>query len=302
MVYNGEVYNYQELRLELIKLGRVFKTSSDTEVVLEAFAQWGAVTFKKFNGMFALSIWDKQNKTLTLARDRYGIKPLYYTFDKKKFIFGSEQKAILANPLFNPTIEIDSFYEYLTFQNLFTSNTFIKNINLFPPGTYATVSLYGSSTREPKFYQYWDYEFSSPKAKVDPREYKEELSRLFRQAVSRQLVSDVEIGSYLSGGMDSGSITAVASEQISGLKTFTCGFDLSSASGLELMFDERQTAEALSASFKTEHYEMVLKSGDMQRILATLTHHLEEPKVEQIFKFCGKLASVLSSSVWCWWR
>ena len=96
MVYNGEVYNYQELRLELIKLGRVFKTSSDTEVVLEAFAQWGAVTFKKFNGMFALSIWDKQNKTLTLARDRYGIKPLYYTFDKKKFIFGSEQKAILA--------------------------------------------------------------------------------------------------------------------------------------------------------------------------------------------------------------
>ena len=155
------------------------------------------------------------------------------------------------------------------------------------------MSLYGSSTREPKFYQYWDYEFSSPKAKVDPREYKEELSRLFRQAVSRQLVSDVEIGSYLSGGMDSGSITAVASEQISGLKTFTCGFDLSSASGLELMFDERQTAEALSASFKTEHYEMVLKSGDMQRILATLTHHLEEPRVGQSYPnfYAAKLAS-----------
>ena len=114
---------------------------------------------------------------------------------------------------------------------------------------------------------YWDYKFEEIYKSKDIREYSEELIRLFKQAVKRQLVSDVELGSYLSGGMDSGSISAIASEQIKYLKSFTVGFDLSSASGLELAFDERSKAESMSATFKTEHYEMVLKSGDMERCI-----------------------------------
>ena len=134
-------------------------------------------------------------------------------------------------------------------------------------------------------------------------EYQEELDRLFQQAVNRQLVADVELGSYLSGGMDSGSITAIAAKSFSYLKTFTCGFDLSSASGIELTFDEREKAEAMSYHFKTEHYEMVLKAGDMERILPKLAWHLEEPRVGQSYpnyyaaQLAGKFVKVVLSGV-----
>ncbi|MGH9960627.1 MAG: asparagine synthetase B family protein, partial [Pyrinomonadaceae bacterium] len=132
-----------------------------------------------------------------------------------------------------------------------------------------------------------------PEFPADEREDVEELDRLFRQAVKRQLVSDVELGAYLSGGMDSGSITAVAATHLPYIKSFTCGFDLSSASGLELGFDEREKAEQMSYLFKTEHYEMVLKAGDMERILPRLTHHLEEPRVGQSYPnfYAAQLAS-----------
>ncbi len=141
--------------------------------------------------------------------------------------------------------------------------------------------------------QYWDYRFREPDHPARREEYIEELDRLFRQAVNRQLVSDVELGAYLSGGMDSGSITAIAAQSFPNLKTFTCGFDLSSASGIELAFDERAKAEAMSAKFKTEHYEMVLKAGDMERCLGKLAWHLEEPRVGQSYPnyYAAKLAS-----------
>jgi asparagine synthase (glutamine-hydrolysing) len=141
--------------------------------------------------------------------------------------------------------------------------------------------------------RYWDYHFSEPEGAVDEREYLEELDRLFRQAVNRQLVSDVDIGSYLSGGMDSGSITAVAATQLPYLKTFTCGFDLHSASGIELGFDERAAAERMSYLFKTEHYEMVLKAGDMERVMPRLAQHIEEPRVGQCYPnyYAAQLAS-----------
>ena len=159
--------------------------------------------------------------------------------------------------------------EYFTFQNIFSDRTLIENIKLLPAGHYANISIQ-DATPNLKITQYWDYNFQEPDKAGDPREYTEELDRLFVQAVDRQLISDVEIGAYLSGGMDSGSITAVAAGKIPNLKTFTCGFDLSSASGMELAFDERAKAEAMSAKFKTEHYEMVLKSGDMERCLPIL--------------------------------
>jgi asparagine synthase (glutamine-hydrolysing) len=140
---------------------------------------------------------------------------------------------------------------------------------------------------------YWDYHFREPENPASKEEYVEELDRLFKQAVNRQLIGDVELGSYLSGGMDSGSISAVAASNFPYLKTFTCGFDLSSASGIELSFDERVKAEAMSARFKTEHYEMVLKAGDMERCLPDLAWHLEEPRVGQSYPnfYAAKLGS-----------
>ena len=141
--------------------------------------------------------------------------------------------------------------------------------------------------------KYWDYHFEQPVIHLSEAEYIEELDRLFTQAVKRQLVSDVEIGSYLSGGMDSGSITAVASKSSSYMKSFTCGFDLNSASGIELAFDEREKAEFMSYLFRTEHYEMVLKSGDMERAMQSMAYHIEEPRVGQSYPnyYAAKLAS-----------
>ncbi|MBI2747517.1 MAG: asparagine synthase (glutamine-hydrolyzing) [Burkholderiales bacterium] len=298
--YNGEIYNFRELRTELEAAGYSFRSKTDTEVVLYALAHWGAAALDRFNGMFAFALWDRKERRLTLARDRYGIKPLYVARQGNRFWFASEQKAILSDAQFRRTLDKPALLEYFTFQNIFTDRTLLEDIQLLPPGHYMTIDL-GSGKPEVKRTSYWDYRFREPERPARKEEYVEELDRLFRQAVNRQLISDVELGSYLSGGMDSGSITAVAASSYPYLKTFTCGFDLSSASGIELGFDERVRAEAMSARFKTEHYEMVLKAGDMERCLPKLAWHLEEPRVGQSYpnyyaaKLAGKFVKVVMS-------
>lgn len=291
--YNGEIYNYRELRTELEAKGVRFHSQTDSEVVLNALARWGTEALLKFNGMFALALWDRKEQTLLLARDRYGIKPLYYSQQGKTFAFGSEQKAITAQPTYQKKINKPALLEYFTFQNIFTDQTLLQDMHLLPAGHHATLCLSDGVDAKLKPEQYWDYRFREPDEPADRQEYIEELDRLFKQAVNRQMVSDVELGAYLSGGMDSGSITAIAAQQFPYLKTFTCGFDLSSASGIELAFDERPKAEAMSARFKTEHYEMVLKAGDMERCLPKLAWHLEEPRVGQSYPnyYAAKLAS-----------
>lgn len=290
LTYNGEVYNFQELRIELEAKGYCFRSRTDTEVVLYAYKEWGFKCLDKFNGMFAFAIWDRHAQTLFLARDRYGIKPLYYTHVGNTFLFASEIKAFLKHPDFQVKMSEPHLLEYFTFQNIFTDGTLFKGVKLLAAGHYLTVPLGNNHTRST---QYWDYRFSEPESARPVSEYEEELDRLFHQAVHRQFVSDVEIGSYLSGGMDSGSITAIAAKQFPYLRTFTCGFDLTSASGLELGYDERQKAEALSYLFKTEHYEVVLKAGDMERGLPTLIWHLEDPRVGQSYPnyYVARLAS-----------
>jgi asparagine synthase (glutamine-hydrolysing) len=288
--YNGEIYNFRELRKELKDAGYRFRSATDSEVVLNAYAYWGPSSVTRFNGMFAFAVWDRMEKKLFLARDRYGIKPLYYSTQSGVFIFGSEQKAITAHPDFRKKLNKPALLEYFTFQNIFTDQTLLEDIQLMPAGHYGILD-HGSRTLNRKIY--WDYRFREPDRTSSREEYVEELDRLFRQAVNRQLVSDVELGAYLSGGMDSGSITAIAASHFPNLKSFTCGFDLSSASGIELAFDERAKAEAMSARFKTEHYEMVLKAGDMERCLPSLAWHLEEPRVGQSYPnyYAAKLAS-----------
>lgn len=289
--YNGELYNFQELRIELEALGYQFRSRSDTEVMLMAYAAWGERCVERFNGMFAFALWDKQRQVLFLARDRFGVKPLYYTQQGNVFLFGSEIKAMLAHPAYQARLDKEALLEYFTFQNFFTDRTLFAHVHLLPAGCTLTVALGASQHAAPK--RYWDYNFVEPTAACDEQAYIEELDRLFRQSVNRQLISDVDVGSYLSGGMDSGSITAVAAAQLPYLKTFTCGFDLHSASGIEMGFDEREKAEYMSYLFKTEHYEMVLKAGDMERVMPKLTWHLEEPRVGQSYPnyYAAQLAS-----------
>ncbi len=291
LTYNGEIYNFQELRAELEALGHQFRSKTDSEVVLNAWMEWGETCVPKFNGMFAFAVWDKRQQALCLVRDRYGIKPLYWACWDRTFLFGSEQKAILAHPVVRREIDKEALVEYFTFQNIFTDRTLLKGVRLLPPASVARINLGGDGA--PTIHRYWDYCFREPDEPDDSREYREELDRLLRQAVSRQLVTDVELGSYLSGGMDSGTLTALAARELPYIKTFTCGFDLSSASGIELSFDERTKAEAMSARFRTEHYEMVLKAGDMERVLPKLVWHIEEPRVGQSYpNYCtAQLAS-----------
>lgn len=287
--YNGEIYNFQELRLELEARGHRFRSRTDSEVALLALAEWGPAALERFNGMFALALWDRRERRLLLARDRYGIKPLYHCRRDDGLWFGSEIKAILADPGVAPGLDLEALAEYLTFQNFFTDRTLFAGIRLLPAGTWMSIGADGAVSQA----RYWDFDFQEPDAPLDDGVYVEGLDALFRQAVSRQLVADVPVGSYLSGGIDSGSIAALAAREITDLKSFTVGFDLHSASGLELGFDERKPAEYMSYLFRTEHYEMVLKAGDMERCMKKLVWHLEEPRVGQSYPnyYAARLAS-----------
>ena len=288
--YNGETYNFKELRKELEEKGHRFRSKSDTEVIVHGYEEWGINVVEKLNGIFAFALWDKKKKTLFLCRDRYGVKPLYYHQSGNTLIFASEVKGLLRHPSLKVKVDNSALLEYFTFQNIFTDRTLFDGVRLLPAGHIATIEM---KTGDMRLQKYWDYDFSEPSEAHDTREYEEELDRLFNQAVKRQLVSDVPVGAYLSGGMDSGAITAVAAGEIPNLASFTGGFDLSSASGMELGFDERKRAEALSYRFKTELYEVVMKAGDMERVMPELTWHLEDLRVGQSYPnyYVSRLAS-----------
>jgi asparagine synthase (glutamine-hydrolysing) len=290
LVYNGEIYNFQNIRVELEARGYQFRSAGDTEVLLNAYHAWGEECVSHFNGMFAFAIWDHHQQRLFLARDRYGIKPLYYHFSGGALLFGSEVKSLLCHPGFSSRVDLAALNEYFSFQNIFTDRTLFEGVKLLPAAHTLSISLGDPDSLRVK--RYWDFEFCESDAGSE-EEYLEELHRLFDQAVNRQLVSDVEIGSYLSGGMDSGAVTCVAGKSFRNLKTFTGGFDVSSASGLEAGFDERAKAEFLSNRYKTEHYEVVLKAGDMERVMPKLIWHLEDLRVGQSYPnyYVSRLAS-----------
>ena len=290
VTYSGEIYNFRELRAELEATGRhTFHSQSDTEVLVHGYEEWGEESVCKLNGHFAYALWDSHRRRLFLARDRFGTRPLYYFTDGTRFIFGSEVKAILAHPGVPRGVDLAALNEYFTFQNILTDLTLFKGVRLLPPGFWMSVE----AGKPPVLHRYWDYRFDPDPPKMEMGEAAGELARLFRQAVTRQLMSEVPLGCYLSGGMDSGSITAVARENLGRLCTFTLGFDLSSASGLELGFDERERAEALSNLIKTEHYEMVLHAGDMEQVLPQLIWHVEDLRVGQCYPnyYVARLAS-----------
>ena len=289
--YNGEIYNFQQLRVELESLGHLFHSHTDSEVVVHAYEEWGQACVHRFDGMFAFAVWDRNRRRLFLARDRFGVKPLYWYLRNGVFVFASEIKAILAHPRVSRDVCHEALNEYFTFQNVLTDLTLFDGVRLLQPGCTLTLEVNEGGT--PKIERYWDFPFPADPPELSAEEATDRLYDIFLGAVTRQLVSDVPVGSYLSGGMDSGSITAIAARAAPRLSTFTGGFDLSSASGLELAFDEREAAEEMANILKTEHYEVVMHAGDMEWVMPELVWHLEDLRVGQCYPnyYVSRLAS-----------
>ncbi len=290
VVFNGCIYNFKELKRELLEKGHQFISTTDTEVITEGLAAYGVDFFKRLDGMFAIAAWNTKEKRLYLSRDRFGVKPLYYWFNGKTVVFASEIKAIIQHPDFEVKVNKQSLNEYFTFQNLFTYQTLFEGVTMLPQAN--TVQIDRSSAIV-KHQSWWDYDFTQPDEQMSFEEAKEETSRLFQEAVTRQMVSDVPVGAYLSGGMDSGSITAIASKHVRRLTTFTCGFDMSEVTGYEANYDERRDAELMANHFKTEHYEQVINAGDLAWSLPRVVYHLEDLRVGMSYPnyYISRLAS-----------
>ncbi len=287
ITYNGEVYNYLELKKELTRKGYEFVSTTDTEVILYLYQEYGEGCVEHLNGMFAFAIWDDLRGTLMLARDRYGIKPLYYTEWRGALMFASEVKAFLALKDFPRAVNRSALRDYFTFQNTFGETTLFDGVHLLEAGHCLSVKD-GTIARR----RYWDFDFGQIE-EIGETQARERLGFLLEDTVKRQLMSDVPVGAYLSGGMDSGSITALASASVPRLMTFTGGFDLTNVSGFEAAFDERRDAEMLSALFKTEHYEMVFHSGDMEWALPRVIWSIEDLRAGMCYPYyyTARLAS-----------
>lgn len=290
IVFSGCIYNFQELRSELLALGHKFVTGTDTEVITEGLAAWGSDVFVRFNGMFAVAAYNNRTCELILSRDRFGIKPLYYWHTPKTLVFASEIKAIMRHPDFRVELNPHALNEYFTFQNQFTFQTLFRGVYTLPPANTIRVNV---RSTEVLHNSWWDYDFSAPDETMSFEDATAETKRLMEQAVARQLVSDVPVGSYLSGGMDSGSITAIASCHVPRLSTFTCGFDLSAVTGVEANYDERHAAELMASYFKTEHYEQVINAGDLGWSLPRVVWHIEDLRVGMSYPnyYISRLAS-----------
>ena len=290
VVFNGCIYNFLELKQELQAKGHEFVSTTDTEVIVEGLAEYGPSFFERLDGMFAVGAWHKSEKALYLSRDRFGVKPLYYWFTGKTLVFASEIKAIIKHPQFQVKLNYAALNEYFTFQNLFTFHTLFDGVWMLPPANTVRIDSASSGVVHRSW---WDYDFTQPDEKMSFEEARAETERLFKRAVARQMISDVPVGSYLSGGLDSGSITAQASKHVSRLATFTCGFDMSEVTGVEANYDERRDAELMANHFKTEHYEQVLNAGDIRWSLPRVVYHLEDLRVGMSYPnyYISRLAS-----------
>jgi len=285
MVYNGEIYNYLDIRKDLESRGQKFKTQGDSEVLLKAFEIFGPEAFLKLNGMFACAIMDRKSGLLTLARDRFGVKPLYYMAQNGVFAFASEIKAFKGHPELSFKLNPHGLSEYLTFMNFISDATLFKDVYLFPAGSYIQIDIQAPPSQGTKLkaVKFWDFEFTGDNPEYDKAALADEIHTRFQTAVRRQLVSDVGVSSFLSGGVDSGSITAVASEETSKLRTFTAFFDYEGASEAELKFDERAAAQLMARAFGTEHHEALIGPKDFQDTVSALCYHLDEPRVGQSY-------------------
>lgn len=270
IVYNGEIYNYIELRAELMERGHSFKTRSDTEVLLHLYEEYGEKALSKLNGMFAFTIYDRSKNKIFAARDHFGIKPYYYVFNSEEFIFASEIKAILKVRNHYRKEDIHALYDYITLQFCFGDKTFFKNIKKLLPGYFLILE---NISDKPKLsvHKYWDLDFNTD-TKHRETYFKEKLLSLIKDSVRLQLRSDVALGCHLSGGLDSSIITTIAS-RLYGMrvKTFTGAF----SEGAE--YDETQYAKSVSRYVKSEYFEVRPTHNDFKKSISKIIYMMDEP-------------------------
>lgn len=264
LVYNGEIYNYLELRNQL-KDSFQFQTNSDTEVLLAAYMNWGAACLQKLNGMFAFAIWDALEEKLFLARDRVGIKPLYFAYHNGAFVFSSEVRAILNSELIPRKLSSSSLLDYLHYQTVHAPNTIVEGISLLEAGCYIEVSDEGFTKSK-----YWSLT-SKSQLRINVNEAHNLIREKFQSAVKRRLMADVPFGAFLSGGIDSSLIVSQMAESMDRpVETFTVSFD-------ESQFSEAKYAKIVSDKFQTNHTEIKLRPTDLLEILPDALAAIDHP-------------------------
>ncbi|MEZ4617174.1 MAG: asparagine synthase (glutamine-hydrolyzing) [Caldilineaceae bacterium] len=270
IVYNGELYNYQDLRPELLARGHRFRTHSDTEVILHAYEEWGLDALQRFNGMYAFAIWDGYAQRLLIARDRIGIKPLYYYRDEQRLVFASEIKAILADPSIPRDLNPQGLANFLAFGHAVAPATMYRNIYKLLPG-HLMICQDGAVTVS----EYWDVGQSAQAIQMADRSEAalvQEIRTLLSDAVRRQMVADVPVGAFLSGGVDSSAVVALMKQHATGpVKTFSLGFNAGSS------YNELSAARRVADYLGTEHHELLVEHVDLVETLRTLVYHYDEP-------------------------
>jgi len=267
IVFNGEIYNFQEARETFEKNGHSFKSKSDTEVILHAYEEWGVECLNHFRGMFAFAIWDSNLQRLFLARDRLGKKPLVYFHQNGHFAFASEIKALLQVPGVERRVNINALHHYLTYQYVPSPETIFEGIKKLPPAHYLLYDRAGNL----KIERYWKLNFnSSHQTHTDLQELEDRIRAELEESVKLRMISDVPLGAFLSGGVDSSLVVGIMAK-LSGnpVKTFSIGFE-------EKEFDELSYARIVSNHFSTEHHEFIVKP-DAIEILPKLVWHYNEP-------------------------
>lgn len=266
ITYNGELYNYLELRGELRAQGCQFATQSDTEVLLQGYAVWGEACLPRLNGMFAFGLWDQRQQRLIAARDHLGIKPFYYYHDGEVFLFASEIKALLEHPRLRPELDGQALQDYLDLQYCLGDRTLFKGIRRLLPGHFLVWE--GGQVRIGK---YWDLDFT-PDPQYDEEEFIPRLVHLLEDAVRLQLRSDVPLGAHLSGGLDSSAIACIAAPLLGGkLQVFTGGFKDSPR------YDESAYARLVARHLGAEYHEIFPSAGDLAATFEKLIYYLDEP-------------------------
>ena len=266
LVFNGEIYNYRELRDEFERQGDTFRTTSDTEVILHAYQRLGHRCLERLRGMFAFALWDARRRELFIARDRVGIKPMVYAWDGRRLAFGSELKAVLQDPSVARELDWDALRDYLVYQYVPSPHTIFRGVRKLEPASYLVLSL---DRRTLETRRYWDLRFR-PDASVAEADWEARLRELLADSVSRHMIADVPIGAFLSGGLDSSTVVAFMARAAAGrVRTFSIGFD-------EESFDELGYARQVAARYGTEHSEYVVKP-DALEVLPRLADQFDEP-------------------------
>ena len=269
LAFNGEIYNYMEIKKKLIDKGYKFKTkNSDTEILLLSYIEWGLKCVDKFRGMFAFAIWDNLKKKVFLIRDRVGVKPLYYKFDSEKLIFSSEIKAILLDPDYIPEIDEESMYHYLTFLCTPAPKTMFKQINKLEAGTWLSFDEKGNSEKK----QYWDP--LQDKELIDLENINKVLVRTLKESIKYRGISDVDVGVFLSGGIDSSTNAYFFSKDSKKkIKTFSIGYDKEYKS----YKSELNYARIVAKHIKSLHFEKKLRKDDIKNLIFDMVYFQDEP-------------------------